>query len=222
MARNFDIAIDNGNVMVKEYTNSFSMKLNDLAKELVQADNNIETPQLPLNTVKYKSVKEYNYYYIAVPQGPYNVMYGRRGVNAKKYLVYFPHMVFIFKFNKANGYVNTKLVWSSNNQLDVNDSSFTIPPLNNVHGDGGICTGTWNSGETPSQTVDNYISMFFENVFNDDISGGKRGIVSVASEQAALSKAGKTDMEMKQAWYSGLGTEFTKKFTINSFLKGDY
>ena len=217
-----ELIIENGNVYLKEYTITKKLSMNDLAKQLVSVEQSISTPQLPLNTIKYKTEGVNHYYYILIPEDNYNLQYGTTSI--KSYLVRLPNIIIRFKFKKdlsRVGRIETKMYWTMDKEVDLQTSKFYIPPISNVHQSCNICTGTVKIGLTQHENVINYINMFFSNTFNNDISSGKKSIAKVASEQKKLFPNILDEHDLIKLWWYQLNLE-SNTLSNNKEISGTY
>lgn len=226
--KDFDLIVDDGKIFVREYTVTKSMPLTQFAKQLVQVEQSIETPLLPNNCVKFKSDGKSNEYFIHIPMGAYQIKYGR-GEAVKTYLVTFPHQIIHFRFNSAdpNKVGSTqKLLWCYERDIDFNKSIWQKAAISNIHSDGGFCMGHVAPARTQVGYVNNFLTSFFENSFNDDLRGSKRRISEVAVEQERMYDSDDTDNDIKLAklWLKGTDINITEKHSFKelSVHNGDY
>ena len=213
-----ELIIHDGKVYLKEYKTTKVIDLQELATNIVQIKKDIETPQLPLNTIKYKTDGKNHFYYILIPEDNYNLTY-----LTKSYTVRLPHTIIRFKFEDSPKPSSIKMFWSMDKEINLKSKNFYIPPLSNIYTDGGICMGDYQQGKTPSESIINYINSFFTNVFNNDLNGGKKLISSVALEQQKAIKLITDEHELIKLWWYKLDEKdkITETSLVNSrYLEG--
>ena len=218
-AKNFDIIIDDGKVLVKEYVITKSMPLTSFAKQLVQVEKSMETPMLPNNCVKFKSNGKTNEYFIHIPMGSYQIRY-----KSKVYLVTFPHQIIYFKFKTTNpndlSKEAPKMLWCFEKDLDFTKKQFQKPAMHNMHSDNTFCMGTVKRASTQVEYMNNFLMAYFENQFNDDLSSGKRNIVVVSKDQEANYDPNDKDIDEKLAklWLVDVNIDYIQKHTFSSLI----
>ena len=210
--KDYDLVIDDGNLYLKEYTMTKKMRLTDLAKQLVRTEKAIETPMLPPNCIKFRSNgTTYNEYFIHIPLGTYQLKYMNKNWN-----VTCPHQIFYFRFGDINQSKNnikvSKLFWSFDKELNFDSKSFHKPGLQNMYPDCRFCMGDIATANTQLKYVENFITSFFENQFNNDLKSGKRLINEISQTQERKYDVTKKDNEVELAkeWI-GSGVNMTYK-----------
>ena len=213
---NYDIIVDDGKILLKEYTITKSMSLNDFAKQLVQVDKVVETPMLPENCVKFKSNGTNSEYFIYFPMGTYKVRH-----LGKEYLVTYPHQIMYFRFGQLtnNRDLITRLFWNYDKVFDINSKSFHQAPLHNLYEDGRFCMGRVDNDPTQHGYVNKWVKAFFENEFNNDLNGGKLTIpvVSKSQEEAYDSTDEDTMVKLSLLWKDSPLVE--SKYKLSYVLK---
>lgn len=216
---NYDIIIDDGNILLKEYTVTKAISLTDFAKQLVQAEKEIETPILPSNCVKFKSDGKSNEYFILIPMGSYKVFYKH-----KTWVVTFPHQVMYFKFKSTDlNNVDThsiKLFWNFSKDFSFDKKEFQKPAMHNIHSDNHFCMGSVKPANTQSEIINNWVAAYFENEFNDDINRGKRLLSSVSiSQQRKYDITDENiDLTLIKEWLVDVDIKFKEKFYIKDLI----
>lgn len=201
----YDLIIKDGTVFMKEYKLTKKIELQELAKNLVSIQKEFETPELPLNTIKYKFNSKTNTYYILIPEDDYNIKY-----LSKMYTVRFPNTIFRFKFSSILTETSAreiKMYWTMDEKVDLKNGKFYIPPLANIFTNSSVCSGSYQRGTTQVETVTNFINHFFMNSFNNDMSGGKRRIADVAKDQSDLVKTIKNKHDLIKLWWYNKNNE---------------
>jgi len=127
---------------------------------------NYETPLLPDNLLKMKVTKDNNTYFVLIPKGIYELTYTRT-----KHKIPLPDQLFVFRINNNTGALEKQTyLWSyGKDSEDLDKANWIIPLIGNVFSGGNICTGGISTGKNPRETINKFITMFFERPFNDHL-----------------------------------------------------
>jgi len=226
--KDFDIVVDDGKIFLREYTVTKSMPLTQFAKQLVQVEKSVETPFLPDNCIKFKSDGKTNEYYIHIPMGSYQIRYRPRSGNEKTLLITFPHQIMKFKFKTTNpndtSRLQEKIVWCFDKQLpEFTKKRFNKPAMTNIHNNCSYCMARVPPSSTQVEYINNFVTTFFESLFNNDLSAGKRTFDIVAKDQEAAYNPSEDDNEIKLAklWLKDVSMDFTETRTVAELTTDD-
>jgi len=191
------ITVQGDKLVVREYKAAYNVPINDFVKKYAKLTAvSVESPELPRGTIKYAHSKGVDEFFIHVPMGEYRLL--DRGVKVK---VIMPHTLIRFKI-KGKVMQGQKITWNFDTKFSLKSKKFTYLPMQNIYDDKKVCIGRFPAGSSGKEVVDNFMTAFFENNFNNDINKGDACFLQeIAKDQEQMKKDGLSTEKILQRWF---------------------